>query len=55
MMRMDIIQGDPLTWLLEPDPANPALRYFALRDPVQLGSNSASHSVTGAMCWRTLR
>jgi hypothetical protein len=32
MMRMDIVQGDPLTWLLEPDPANPAVRYFALRD-----------------------
>jgi hypothetical protein len=32
MMRMDIVRGDPLTWLLEPDPANPAVRYFALRD-----------------------
>jgi hypothetical protein len=32
MMRMDIVRGDPLTWLLEPDTANPAVRYFALRD-----------------------
>jgi hypothetical protein len=32
MMRMDMVRGDPLTWLLEPDPANPAVRYFALRD-----------------------
>jgi len=32
MMRMDMVRGNPLTWLLEPDPANPAVRYFALRD-----------------------
>ena len=31
-MRMDRIRGDPLPWLLEPDAANPAVRYFALRD-----------------------
>jgi hypothetical protein len=29
---MDMIQGDPLSWLLEPDSANPAVRYFALQD-----------------------
>lgn len=32
MMQIDRLQGDPLPWLLEPDPANPAVRYFALRD-----------------------
>jgi hypothetical protein len=26
------LNGDPVAWLLEPDPANPAIRYFALRD-----------------------
>lgn len=34
-MGMDRIQGDPLPWLLEPDPANPGVRYFALRDLVE--------------------
>ncbi len=31
-MWMERVQGDPLPWLLEPDPANPGVRYFALRD-----------------------
>ncbi|MFC2053394.1 nitrogen fixation protein NifH [Chloroflexota bacterium] len=26
------LNDDPLTWLLEPDPDNPGIRYFALRD-----------------------
>jgi hypothetical protein len=26
------LNGNPLPWLLEPDPDNPAVRYFALRD-----------------------
>jgi hypothetical protein len=26
------LNGDPLAWLLEPDEANPGVRYFALRD-----------------------
>lgn len=26
------LKGDSLTWLLEPDEANPGVRYFALRD-----------------------
>jgi hypothetical protein len=26
------LNGDSLSWLLEPDPANPAIRYYALRD-----------------------
>ena len=32
MARMDLLRGDPLPWLLEPDPANPSVRYFALRE-----------------------
>ncbi len=28
----DHLNADPLPWLLEPDPANPGVRYFALRD-----------------------
>ncbi|NMB88094.1 MAG: nitrogen fixation protein NifH, partial [Chloroflexi bacterium] len=26
------LNDDPLPWLLEPDTANPGVRYFALRD-----------------------
>lgn len=26
-----LLKSDPLPWLLEPDPANPAIRYFTLR------------------------
>jgi hypothetical protein len=32
MRHLDALRGDPLPWLLEPDPANPAVRYFTLRD-----------------------
>jgi hypothetical protein len=32
MLPMELLRGDPLSWLLEPDPANPGVRYFALRD-----------------------
>jgi len=32
MTWQDRLKGDPITWLLEPDPANPSIRYFALRD-----------------------
>jgi hypothetical protein len=32
MMRMDIVHGNLMPWLLEPDSENPAVRYFALRD-----------------------
>ncbi len=27
-----LLKGDPLPWLLEPDPTNPGVRYFALRE-----------------------
>ncbi len=29
---IDTLNGNPLPWLLEPDPDNPGVRYFALRD-----------------------
>ena len=32
MIPMELLRADPLPWLLEPDPANPSIRYFALRD-----------------------
>ena len=32
MMQTELLRGDPLPWLLESDPANPSIRYFALRD-----------------------
>jgi hypothetical protein len=32
MSWLERINGDPLSWLLEPDPVNPSIRYFALRD-----------------------
>jgi hypothetical protein len=32
MLRIDVLRSDPLPWLLSPDPANPFIRYFALRD-----------------------
>jgi len=34
----DRIHGDPLTWLLEPDPDNPGVRLFALTDLLDLPS-----------------
>ncbi len=32
MAWQEQLKGDALSWLLEPDPVNPAIRYFALRD-----------------------
>jgi hypothetical protein len=32
MNRQQHLNGDPLPWLLEADPQNPGVRYFALRD-----------------------
>jgi hypothetical protein len=32
MSWLGILNGDPLPWLLEEDPENPSIRYFALRD-----------------------
>lgn len=35
------LNNDPLPWLLEDDPVNPGVRYFALRDLVELPADSA--------------
>ncbi len=32
MSWKDVLNGDPIPWLLQPDPDNPGVRYFALRD-----------------------
>jgi hypothetical protein len=32
MSWLERFNSDSLSWLLEPDPANPSIRYFALRD-----------------------
>lgn len=32
MKWTDVLRGDPLPWLLEVDPQNPAVRFFTLRD-----------------------
>jgi hypothetical protein len=32
MTWRELLNGDPIDWLLEPDEANPGVRYFALRD-----------------------
>ncbi len=36
-----ILNDDPLPWLLEDDPVNPGVRYFALRDLMGLAQDSA--------------
>ena len=35
----DMLRGDPLPWLLEPDTDEPAIRYFALRDLLDCHEN----------------
>ncbi len=32
MVLLELLKGDPLPWLLEIDPVNPGVRYFALRE-----------------------
>lgn len=32
MESQKVLNNDPIPWLLEPDPANPGVRYFALRE-----------------------
>lgn len=39
MVWRERLNGDSLTWLLESDPANPAIRYFALRDLLSRPAN----------------
>ncbi len=37
---MHSVSGDPLPWLLEDDPANPGVRYFALKDLLDFSPNA---------------
>ncbi len=37
----DRLHGDPLPWLLEPDHVQPAIRYFALRDLLDRGTDDS--------------
>jgi hypothetical protein len=39
MTWLERLNDDPIPWLLEPDPANPAVRYFALRDLLDRGED----------------
>lgn len=39
MVWRERLNGDSPSWLLEPDPANPAIRYFALRDLLDRSAN----------------
>ena len=36
-----MVKGNPVDWLLEPDPKNPAIRYLALRDIIGMPAGSA--------------
>jgi hypothetical protein len=40
MTWKDDLNADPLPWLLAPDPANPSVRYFALRDLLGLAEDA---------------
>ena len=44
-MWLDKRNGDALPWLLEEDPQNPGVRYFALRD--LLGRPAATRRANG--------
>ncbi|MGB3715785.1 MAG: hypothetical protein WA996_15270, partial [Candidatus Promineifilaceae bacterium] len=35
MKWLELLNGDPLPWLLEPDPLNPSVRYLTLRDIIK--------------------
>ena len=37
----DKLNGDPVSWLLEPDETQPAIRYYALRDILGLGDSDS--------------
>ena len=38
---MEQLNGDPLPWLLENDPQNPGVRYFALRELLSIMMRSS--------------
>ena len=41
MFWLERLNGNPLAWLLEPDPSNPSIRYFALRDLLDTPAGAA--------------
>ena len=41
MSWLNAVNGDSLAWLLEPDAANPGVRYFALRDLLERPADAA--------------
>ncbi|APV44380.1 hypothetical protein Dform_01045 [Dehalogenimonas formicexedens] len=49
----DLVRGDPVTWLLEPDDANPAVRYLALRDIIGLPEESTELAAAKSMIFST--
>jgi hypothetical protein len=49
----DLLRGDSLPWLLEPDEAQPAVRYFALRDLLGRGEEEGEVSEARAAIMRT--
>ena len=40
MTWLERLNDDPIQWLLEADPANPGVRYFALRDLLDRGDDA---------------
>ena len=47
------LKADPLPWLLEPDDANPGVRYFALRDLLDRPADDSELLAAGANVMRT--
>jgi len=47
------LNDDPLPWLLEPDPANPGVRYFALRDLLDRPEDAPEVRAAGQACMVT--
>ncbi len=47
------LKADPLPWLLEPDEADPGVRYFALRDLLDRAADDAEVVATQAQVMRT--
>lgn len=53
MTWTDQLKADPLPWLLEPDPDNPSVRYFALRELLDRPADDAEVRRAGAAIMQT--
>jgi hypothetical protein len=53
MIQLKGLNGDPLPWLLKPDPANPGVRYFALRDLLDRAEDAPEVREAGAAIMMT--